>query len=394
VEWSKQQLEASERFNAWLADWRRGNAPQLFKLAGLAGTGKSTLARHLGGYSSVFTTYTGKAAHNMRRKGCTGALHLDQWLYRPANGPPQEDDDAEAYELIPIDPRKVTKPKQEAIRNGKFERRLAPSMDLSRVNLIIVDEASMVPDDMVDDLLDLGLPILALYDPAQLPPIGGDGRSERLAGKPDVFLEEIHRQARDNPIIRLSMLARMGARIPPGQHGDGCVAVAKHDLETVVNCNADVILCGSNRTRKLINDAVRERDGRTEWWPERGERLVCSRNWRRRGLFNGSLWIAQGTSFAISGRTLEELILLDLVPEEGGARRRIILPKESYPRYFDYGYCLTVHKAQGSEWDSVLLINESRAMKYGLQIDPRRWLYTGLTRASKGLALVGKLVTE
>jgi exodeoxyribonuclease-5 len=399
IEWSDQQSAAIEKFEAWQAAWRRDHAQQIFRLAGSAGTGKTTLARHLGGSGAIFTTFTGKAAHNLRRKGCPGAIHLDQWLYRPTNGASLEGlDDEEDDDLIPIAASNVAKPGREPRHNGEFERRLAPPRDLSHVRLIVVDEASMVPDDMVDDLLDLGLPILALYDAAQLPPIGGAGRSERLAGKPDVFLTEIHRQARNNPIIRLSMLARMGARIRPGVWGDGCAVVPKHNLEPIVNCNADMILCGTNRTRKLVNDAVRARDSRTEWWPEPGERLVCLRNWRRRGLLNGSLWIARKTSFAFSNRTMEDLILLDLVPEEGGSQRRIVLPVERYGDFFDYGYCLTVHKAQGSEWNSVLVINESRAMMYGARqrgesFDPRKWLYTAITRASEGLVLVGKLVT-
>jgi len=399
MEWSDQQSAAIEKFEAWQAAWRRDHAQQIFRLAGFAGVGKTTLARHLGASGAIFTTFTGKAAHNLRRKGCPGAIHLDQWLYRPANGASLEDlDGEEDDDLIPIAANNVPKPSRETLRNGEFERRLAPSVDLSHVRLIVVDEASMVPDDMVDDLLDLGLPILALYDPAQLPPIGGNGRSERLAGNPDVFLTEIHRQARNNPIIRLSMLARVGVRIQPGAYGDGCAVVAKHNLEPIVNCNADMILCGTNRTRKLVNDAVRTRDGRTEWWPEPGERLVCLRNWRRRGLLNGSLWIVQKTSLAFSNRTMEDLILLDLVPEEGGGQRRIVLPVERYGDFFDYGYCLTVHKSQGSEWNSVLVINESRAMKYGAMqreesFDPAKWLYTAITRASEGLVLVGKLVT-
>ena len=51
---------------------------------------------------------------------------------------------------------------------------------------------------------------------------------------------------------------------------------------------------------------------------------------------------------------------------------------------FDYGYALTVHKAQGSQWDDVLLFDES----YAFREHRARWLYTGLTRAAKRLTIV------
>lgn len=51
---------------------------------------------------------------------------------------------------------------------------------------------------------------------------------------------------------------------------------------------------------------------------------------------------------------------------------------------FDYGYVLTVHKSQGSQWDDVVLFDES----FAFQDSRARWLYTGITRAAKKLSIV------
>ncbi|MGZ5999644.1 MAG: ATP-binding domain-containing protein, partial [Rhizomicrobium sp.] len=51
---------------------------------------------------------------------------------------------------------------------------------------------------------------------------------------------------------------------------------------------------------------------------------------------------------------------------------------------FDYGYVLTVHKAQGSQWDDVVLFDES----FAFPESRARWLYTGITRAAKTLTVV------
>jgi exodeoxyribonuclease-5 len=227
----------------------------------------------------------------------------------------------------------------------------------------------------------------------QLPPVGRDDRGELIAGRPDVFLTEVHRHSRDNPLVQLSMMARVGQPLAPGQYGQSLVAQAA-DIEGIMGCGADQILCGTNKTRRRINDAVRARDGRTHWYPEPGERLVCLTNWHRRGLLNGSIWVVRGVAFGQSRYTREPLIQLDIVPEDGGSMRRVPVPINSFDHHFDYAYALTVHKSQGSQWDSVVVIDEARALKYALGIDPKRWRYTAITRAAKAALWVKRLVTE
>jgi exodeoxyribonuclease-5 len=52
--------------------------------------------------------------------------------------------------------------------------------------------------------------------------------------------------------------------------------------------------------------------------------------------------------------------------------------------YFDYGYALTVHKAQGSQWGRVLIFDESKVFKQNSQ----KHLYTAITRAEEEVCII------
>src|SRR5262249_42181010 len=150
---------------------------QIFRLFGYAGTGKTTLARHLAedvDGKVAYAAFTGKAALVMRRKGCAGASTIHSLIYRPRDS----GEEAPSFELW----------------DG------APA---SRAELIVIDECSMVDPDLGRALLSFGVPVLVLGDPAQLPPIQGGGFF--TDAEPDAMLTEVHRQAADDPIIHLSM---------------------------------------------------------------------------------------------------------------------------------------------------------------------------------------------
>ncbi len=128
--------------------------------------------------------------------------------------------------------------------------------------------------------------------------------------------------------------------------------------------------------------------------PAAGDKLVCLRNNRKKGLFNGGLW-----SVKQAPTTRKQILKVRLQPEDFGSRTVAVsvrpecftgaieqLDWQQRKRYdeFDFGYVLTVHKSQGSQWDDVVLFDESFAFP-----DSRdRWLYTGITRAAKKLTLV------
>ena len=178
--WSPQQDRALKEIAAWLKSGR----PQIFRLFGYAGTGKTTLARHIAegiDGETVFAAYTGKAALVLRNKGCTDARTIHSLIYRA------QDLDEEVPSFV--------------------INEQSPANDAA---LIIIDECSMVDEELGRDLLSFGRPVLVLGDPAQLPPVKGGGFFTEA--EPDFMLTEVHRQAADNPIVRMSMIVREGGR--------------------------------------------------------------------------------------------------------------------------------------------------------------------------------------
>jgi exodeoxyribonuclease-5 len=350
------------------SDWyksARGSA-SIFRLFGYAGTGKTTLAKHIAeGVDGkvLFAAFTGKAACVMRSKGCRSASTIHSLIYK-------------------------------ARESGEE----TPSFDLwheapaSKAKLIIIDECSMVDAELARDLMSFDVPLLVLGDPAQLPPIQGGGFF--TDAQPNAMLTEVHRQAQDDPIVRLSMEIRAGNRLAAGEYGETQV-VRRADLDPKRVLGADQVLVGRNATRRAYNARLRERRGFAEALPMAGDKLVCLRNNRRKGLFNGGLWVVKEKP-----KARRQIIRMHLNPDEDLGTRMVKVsvrpecftgsieqfewPQRKPYDEFDFGYVLTVHKAQGSQWDDVVLFDESGAFP-----DNRdRWLYTGVTRAAKRLTVV------
>jgi exodeoxyribonuclease-5 len=208
------------------------------------------------------------------------------------------------------------------------------------------------------------------------------------------MLTEVHRQAQGDPIVRLSMEVRAGHALAPAR--DGLTEVVRRgDFDAARALETDQILVGRNVTRRAYNARLRERRGIAGALPVAGDKLVCLRNNRRKGLFNGGLWAVKERRARKTG-----ILSMRLLPDEdaGGRVVRVSVRPECFTggieqmewlarkRYdeFDFGYVLTVHKAQGSQWDDVVLFDESFAFP-----DTReRWLYTGITRAVRRLTVV------
>ena len=364
---SPEQDVALRAVAAWLkAKPGQAGTPPLFRLFGYAGTGKTTLARHIAeGVDGkvLFAAFTGKAALVMRRKGCADASTIHSLIYRPLDS----DSETPTFELW-------------------------PDSSAAEAKLIVIDECSMVDGELARDLMSFAVPLLVLGDPAQLPPIQGGGFF--TDAQPDAMLTEVHRQAQNDPIVRLSMQIRAGERLTPGSYGASQV-VRRDALDPQRVLDADQVLVGRNATRRAYNSRMRERRGFAEILPLAGDKLVCLRNNRKKGLFNGGLW-----SVAKSDTRRSGILSLRLSPDEELDRRTVkvtVRPEcffgsiesfdwEERKRFdeFDYGYVLTVHKAQGSQWDDVVLFDESFAFPDSRE----RWLYTGITRAAKKLTVV------
>ncbi len=392
MEWSPQQSAAFKAVQAWLANGR-GAEPWLY-LAGWAGTGKTTLAVEMAnlvaGGRVLYASYTGKAALMMRRKGCHGANTIHSLIYSP-----RENDD------------------------GSVTFELNPDSDLAHANLLIVDECSMIDEGIGRDLLSFGVPILVLGDPAQLPPVNGEGFFTR--GTPHVMLTEIHRQAAGNPIIALATKAREGRYLPPGTVANAIGAAAVVKWDTIPDSSkmaAGQIIAGTNATRRKLNCDMREllrAAGRLQqppglapaWMPVEGDKLICLRNNRERGLLNGGLWQVQNVHRGaevpardpVSTRKrkrVEGIVYMTVSSLDGDFDTRDVevpgaffqgkeddLPpriKNAYDQ-FDFGYCITCHKSQGSQWENVLVRDQGFIFKEMIH----RWRYTALTRSSEKL---------
>lgn len=363
MKWSSEQDEALQAVDDWLA---HGNAP-IFRLFGYAGTGKTTLAKHLAENVDgkvLFAAFTGKAALVMRDKGCLGASTIHSLIYRPGEGNSE---------------------------NPSFF--MNRDSEVKKADLVIIDECSMVDEELGRDLLSFGTKLLVLGDPAQLPPVRGAGFFTEH--EPDYLLTQVHRQARDNPIIALSMDVREGNEIDYGRYGESRI-IRKDDLETEDVTSCDQILVGTNKTRRSYNKRMRQLREFEGVLPNVGERLICLRNNKQKGLLNGSLWDTTKVSNDVKGR-----INMRIAPEselsqaktirvrvwshffEGRERELTWSQRRSFDE-FDYGYVLTTHKAQGSQWDNVVLFDESWAFRE----NARQWLYTAITRAAETITIV------
>lgn len=373
--WSPQQDGALRAVAHWMAAAPgKGGAPQVFRLFGYAGTGKTTLAKEFAANvdgSVLFGAFTGKAAHVLHKKGCFGASTIHSMIYKL-------EDDASMAE-----PRFV-------LNHDSLVRDAA---------LVIIDEVSMVGEDLGRDLLSFGAPVLVLGDPAQLPPVKGQGFF--TASEPDVMLTEVHRQARDSAIIRLATDVREGRGLSPCVE-DGARVIGRADISSEDVMKADQVLVGLNKTRHLYNARMRKLKGIDGGAPVAGDKLVCLKNDRGKKLLNGSLWIADDVKAPSKTDRRDGTTRLTVFPEEDDARAHsgveVVVKNEFWDggeaklswqekrgtEEFTFGYALTTHKAQGSQWESVVVFDESGPFRE----DAWRWLYTAVTRAAKDLTVV------
>jgi exodeoxyribonuclease-5 len=364
--WSPQQEKAKGLVSKWIKTSKK-KCKQVFYLAGYAGTGKTTLATSLAEDVKgdvLYGAFTGKAALVMRSKGCKGASTIHSMIYS-----------AEVDE-----------------KTGLVTYSLNKNSDVGSAGLVVIDECSMVDEALGKDLLSFGTKVLVIGDPFQLPPVKGTGFF--TSGEPDFLLTEVHRQARDNPIIRMSMDIREGRKLEHGTFGESRV-IGKAELDPQDVLSANQVIVGRNATRTLYNSRIRNlRYDPPGLQPVLGEKLICLKNKRPMGLLNGSMWEVH------KAKPNGDNVAMDLLPIEDtnktptqvtvpylffdGRENEIDPLTRRYIEEFTYGHAITCHKAQGSQWDNVMVFDES----YAFRDDAARWLYTAVTRAAKQLTLV------
>lgn len=397
-----QQREAMDKIRKWYAGYE-----QVFRYFGYAGTGKTTSARHIVdelGIKAAYAAYTGKAAYVLRSKGCDGASTLHALIYQPVEALRQEVDDLRAQLDAEPDPdmraalERAIEIEEDKLGSPDFI--LRSNTPLKKVSLLVVDEVSMVNEDLAVDLLSFGVKLLVLGDPAQLPPVGGDGYF--TSGEPDYLLTEIHRSALDSPVTRLATAVRHSQDDDPtlgipGLDGDS----GRIGRITPGQVGAfDQVLVGTNRVRWQAIHLLRELAGRSTAAPEPGDRIMILANSRDFDVFNGQ----QFKVIAATPGHLGDRYYLRVVDDAGTSRRLVVWA--SGFRDLDgereaarqrrgpvvaatFAQAVTVHKAQGSQWDRVLVVDESEVTaKYNGPSGARRWLYTAVTRAAKQVVVI------
>lgn len=297
--------------------------------------------------------------------------------------------------------------------NGRISFNKKPCLES---DLIVVDESSMLTREMARDILSFELPVVFIGDSGQLPPVG-DSIFAPLVDT-DHKLATVHRQALENPIIYVATKVREGEDIPDGPIGQTFLRLPMKHPErkklvdmfiAKITDPETMILCGTNRTRTSLNTTVRAARNLKNRLPQKGEKLVCMKNAKDYRIFNGQILYAAsdaveipdtncfraklegyGQVFTFYGGSLNTAPGNIFMKMDGDREKiREALGDDSSqkaPLVFDFGYACSVHKAQGSEWDNVLLFDETMASQS--REDHVRWLYTGITRSRSKLCIL------
>lgn len=373
-----------------IAVQRHRNGEKYTVISGYAGTGKSTLVKFIIEAIDVedskvaYATYTGKAAEVLRKKGNKNACTLHRLL----------------YEHIP-------KP------GGGFFRKVKRNLEYS---VVVVDEVSMVPIDMMQQLFTHPVYVICLGDPFQISPIEPD-KDNHLLEKPHIFLDEVMRQAKESEIIRASIELRDFKPLQLYKGNNLMVISDKEYIEGMVLW-ADQVICGTNAAKEAANDYARKLLGRGPL-PEEGDKVLCGQNYwddvsdLQNPLVNGTIgYIKNPKNHMIyvpywvrSSVSSIPVITADIVTDEGDTYKQMNIDKkmliegcrslddrdiykigkykdrigDKIPKLVNYGYAITGHKAQGSEWDKVLVLEEDFPRE---KVEHAKWLYTSMTRAS------------
>jgi exodeoxyribonuclease V len=296
-------------------------------------------------------------------------------------------------------------------------------------DLIVIDEASMVTEEQVNDIRRFGLPILLVGDHGQLPPV--KGQLSPWMKSPDIVLEENFRQQEESGIVRAALMARNVGAIAAGKYGTGAFVASGSSRPDIYNAMLphrlapgpdSMIITWTNRGRAEINGKVHQAvalasNRNPNHKVLSGDRLIClgsyqcdvvkpkgadwaAQGWQHR-TFNGQA----GTVLAVRRQTqkwadvvisledparpslsaAEQVKVLRRIDLSQLGADRVLRPDEraAGAAAFDYGYCLTAHKSQGSEAEKVVVVGQGPSGP-----DRSRWLYTAMTRAKSKLIVI------
>lgn len=365
-------------------------------IAGYAGVGKSTVVKYIISALNLppdyvaYIAFTGKAATVLRHKGCPNAMTAHKFLYYSSKN-----------------------------KDGSFTFKPKPKTRIGPYKLVVVDEISMLPKKLWDLLLSYHIPVIACGDPFQLPPISKN-TDNHVLDFPHIFLDQIMRQAQESEIIRLTMDIREGKKINYQKGNEVQILPYQEVIPGMYNW-ADQIICATNKMRIEINDTMRQWQGRGKI-PEPGDKVIACRNcWEileekgENALVNGTIGYLQNIDFHMHEYPIRNFPLVpvmdcDIVTDENEIYHDLMVDRKTIeegekfltseqeyeiyhnselkgtePLELEYGYAITCHRAQGSEWNNIMVIEERFPFS---REEHARWLYTACTRASSKLVLV------
>lgn len=405
-----------------MLDWVRTPSSQLLTVGGYAGTGKSTLLGLFAAETDLRVAYicfTGRASSILGRKLNAGGVATtsrvctddDSKLDGPwshlfySSGSPEAD-----RPFSGTIHRLLYRPFIDSVTEELLGWEKRTELDRN-YDLVVIDEASMVTPQVVADIQQHGVRIMAVGDHGQLPPVMSEGS---LVTRPMLRLEKIHRQAEGSPIIQLSRVLREEGRLAReladgGQlrfcntrdmaHPSLAAMLAREQLNAAV-------LCWRNATRVHVNRNVRWHLGYTGKPPQAREPLIALRNYPP--IYNGMRGLL--TEEATSPYKDEWWLMRAKIefPDEGLPEKEHDICRDQFHRtrpfesiddlktagidvhsmggagrLFDFGYAMTVHKSQGSQFKHAVVVVDWK-QDYSNE-NTRRLAYTAVTRAQERL---------
>lgn len=370
-------------------------------MSGPAGSGKTTTLRFIISALGLnpeedicFTAPTGKAAQVLKKRGNPNAMTLHKLLYKA-----QQD------------------------KNGKYY--FIPRDMIDNYKLICVDEVSMVPLHIWNQLLSYGIPVFAMGDNNQLSPPASSNEDSYILTHPHITLNEVMRQAKGNEIIDVATHIRLGKSLDTYHcRNEQVMVIPQSELTTAHYAWADQVLCATNITRQEGNLEKRQILGLNPTKPCIGDTIISLKNhWdfasaNGEPLINGSI----GTILDYEVRNIYlpkyiytgryKLMIANIQTEDGDIYANVPIDynclltgqktlndkqemqlkrckkwEMPVPFEMNYSYFATVWKYQGDQADKVLLIEENFPFDEDTH---RRYLYTGCTRAISRLVIVKK----
>lgn len=389
IEFNEQQIHVLYE----IENWWDNSADQVYELSGVAGAGKTTLIKYFIEYMGIdwssvaFVAFMGKAAIQMARNGLP-AQTIHSLIYNYEEVP-----DLDENGNIQINERYKVKMKKVFVKRKKIPK---------HIKLIVVDEAGMVSEKIARDLLSYGVPVIALGDLNQLPPVFG---APFFLKKPNFHLTKIMRQAENNPIVWLANQVLDGKELTTGVYGKSSV-IKKTDLNEFILNDADVVLTGTNRLRHEINTLFRENIKNIKKLdvPNIGEKIICRKNnWNR--CIDNCIYLANGLSGFVEYVDMESFdgkglkidfrpdfmkkqfknVVLDYKKLFASHHDDELVDKFAFTRdHFEFAYAITVHLSQGSQYDNVLFLNERTSFDKETY---KKLQYTAITRAMKKITI-------